>query len=201
MLLRSLPYVLLGLLAACSFSPDPDKGLFKCTSNPDCGDGYTCVEQRDGTNRSLCYKTRDISQETCNGVDDDKDGVVDNGFDLTTDAKNCGACGHACSDGTTCAQSVCVEVACSDGLDNDGDGKIDCLDPDCLGQACDAQDADKNCGLDGRQPKQLACVKREKNCSDGLDNDGDGKIDCADPDCDGRECKQGSVCAARACPP
>jgi len=28
------------------------------------------------------------------------------------------------------------------------------------------------------------CTTKELNCSDGIDDDGDGKIDCADPDCD-----------------
>jgi hypothetical protein len=31
-----------------------------------------------------------------------------------------------------------VEDLCSDGLDNDGDGQIDCADPDCAGQICRA---------------------------------------------------------------
>jgi len=48
---------------------------------------------------------------------------------------------------------------CGDGIDNDGDGKIDCADSDCA----------------------AFCVPEA--CQDGKDNDSDGKIDCADPNC------------------
>ena len=37
--------------------------------------------------------------------------------------------------------SATSEVACADGIDNDGDGKVDCVDPDCDNAAnCDAGD-------------------------------------------------------------
>ena len=60
------------------------------------------------------------------------------------------------------------ERTCDDGADNDGDGKIDCADPNCNGRPtiCGAQ-----------------CENNEVSCSDGVDNDGDGKIDCNDDDC------------------
>jgi hypothetical protein len=36
-----------------------------------------------------------------------------------------------------------------------------------------------------------------ENCTDGIDNDGDGLIDCADPDCgDGAACDDGNICTA-----
>jgi Zn-dependent metalloprotease len=82
---------------------------------------------------------------------------------------------------------------CTDGLDNDADGAIDCDDSDCatdlacaepedctdgidndLDGAVDCADAD--CALD------LACAEPEV-CDDGIDNDLDGATDCADSDC------------------
>ncbi|MBU1899136.1 hypothetical protein KKB55_15460, partial [Myxococcota bacterium] len=57
--------------------------------------------------------------------------------------------------------------ACADGVDNDGDGRVDHPDdPDCEGPE----------GTDeaGPPPPQ---------CSDGLDNDGDDRVDLEDPDC------------------
>ncbi|MGH1346390.1 MAG: hypothetical protein ACRBN8_32790 [Nannocystales bacterium] len=56
--------------------------------------------------------------------------------DLLSDEQHCGACGEACSAGGTCTSGVCLapedsNAACSDGLDNDGDGYVDCDDFDC----------------------------------------------------------------------
>ena len=55
------------------------------------------------------------------------------------------------------------ETECADGLDDDGDGLVDCADPDC--------DAAPVC----QGPVEI--------CTNGLDDDGDGLADCADPDC------------------
>lgn len=63
----------------------------------------------------------------------------------------------------TCKDPI---TACSDGIDNDGDGKKDLADPGCSGPD-DNDETDK------------------PSCSDGRDNDGDGKVDLADPGCDG----------------
>ncbi|MFZ9982384.1 MAG: hypothetical protein ACO3FI_10165, partial [Cyclobacteriaceae bacterium] len=53
---------------------------------------------------------------------------------------------------------------CNDGVDNDGDGLIDCNDSDC----------------------QFAPnIERGCNCFDGIDNDGDGKTDASDTNCYG----------------
>jgi hypothetical protein len=56
-----------------------------------------------------------------------------------------------------------AETDCDDGLDDDGDGDVDCADSDCDGDP--------------------ACV--ESDCCNGLDDDGDGDVDFDDSDCDG----------------
>tara|TARA_Y100000310_G_scaffold333762_1_gene411970 strand:+ start:220 stop:2175 length:1956 start_codon:yes stop_codon:yes gene_type:complete len=66
-----------------------------------------------------------------------------------------------CGDSDCVGDSACVEI-CDDGIDNDGDSLIDCLDSDCAGDS--------------------ACVEI---CDDGFDNDGDGLDDCLDSDCVG----------------
>jgi hypothetical protein len=39
-------------------------------------------------------------------------------------------------------------------------------------------------------------------CTDALDNDGDGSVDCGDPDCDGdAACEGGTMCGSRTCTP
>lgn len=56
------------------------------------------------------------------------------------------------------------ESDCSDGVDNDADGRLDCADADCFNEA--------SCNTNG-----------EASCGDHVDNDGDGLVDCADTDC------------------
>ena len=58
------------------------------------------------------------------------------------------------------------ETQCNDGIDNDGDGAVDCLDSDCSESSFCAQD----------DPE-------DEVCNDGIDNDGDGATDCVDIDC------------------
>ncbi|HEX2180158.1 MAG TPA: hypothetical protein VHL54_11675 [Actinomycetota bacterium] len=62
--------------------------------------------------------------------------------------------------GTTCAP---IGPECSDGIDNDGDGKTDFpADPECKSRDDDSE---------------------APECSNGKDDDGDGKIDRGDPGC------------------
>lgn len=53
---------------------------------------------------------------------------------------------------------------CKDGVDNDGDGLVDQLDPQCASAAG-------------------ATLEGTARCADGLDNDGDKLTDLSDPDC------------------
>ena len=53
------------------------------------------------------------------------------------------------------------EVLCDNGVDDNGNGLVDCADPDCL--------------------YDEACA--ENDCSDGIDNNNNGLTDCADPSC------------------
>jgi hypothetical protein len=48
------------------------------------------------------------ASEVCNNRDDDCDATTDEGFDLTTDAANCGRCGNACPDGQRCVEGGCL---------------------------------------------------------------------------------------------
>jgi hypothetical protein len=82
------------------------------------------------------------------GIDRDLDGVFDGDERVAlTDPGNPGS----------------VTGACSDGLDNDGDGAVDGADPGCTG---------------GGTPDI-----ENPQCDDGWDNDNDGLTDLADPQC------------------
>jgi len=153
------------------------------------------------------------AQETCNGFDDDLDGEVDEGCSCSAGAtqpcfpgaktkvqgickqgtQTCvgqgefgswGACqGAVTKQAEVCGDSVdqdcdgadepcegAQETDCNNQQDDDGDGLIDCGDPDC-----------PPCSSD-----------KESNCGDGIDNDGDGMVDCDDSDCPA--CNLGEVC-------
>jgi len=59
--------------------------------------------------------------ETCNMIDDDCNGIVDDGFDLMNDVRNCGSCGHVCSFPNAVSQCVmgsCSILACAGGYVN-----------------------------------------------------------------------------------
>ncbi|MCB0502964.1 MAG: hypothetical protein KDD32_09780, partial [Bacteroidetes bacterium] len=74
----------------------------------------------------------------------------------------------SCEDETTS-----IEI-CNNGIDDDGDGNIDCADGDCASET--------NC-----LPVEI--------CNNGIDDDGDGDIDCADSDCSGETiCNPVEIC-------
>ena len=62
------------------------------------------------------------------------------------------------SDGGAGDGGAASEEDCTDGFDNDRDGKTDCEDEDCYEE----------------------CIE---DCSDGIDNDRDGDVDCDDDEC------------------
>lgn len=167
----------------CYEGPEATRGVGACRAGtPACGAGgsSTCADQ-----------VLPKAAETCNRVDDDCDGAVDEDFNLQTDIAHCGQCGRACLAGQACVSGQCTgrqETSCSDGADNDGDTLTDCDDDECLDATCGEGRAcrpDKSCG--------------EALCDNGANDDGDTGADCADSDCDGKSCNAaqgGCVCAA-----
>lgn len=146
-------------------------------------------------------QARPEHETACTGrVDEDGDGMVD-----CADAD----CFHdrACEAG---GAGENTDARCSDWIDNDGDGMIDCDDQDCMGpgvtrcrgswtnpnastasgtepQGTDAplpelgpnQTAEDLIGRNGDSDGE----RTDETCADGLDNDGDGRTDCADFGC------------------
>ena len=60
---------------------------------------------------SDCAVTND-GVEACDGNDNDCDGIVDEGFDLTSDAAHCGTCNVSCLDLSNVATGACVASVC-----------------------------------------------------------------------------------------
>jgi hypothetical protein len=77
----------------------------------------------------VCNDATGDNVEVCNSVDDDCDGMTDEGFDLAGDVANCGACGNVCTNahGTTdCVSGGCV-FACDPGAEDcNGDADDGC---------------------------------------------------------------------------
>src|SRR5262249_49387116 len=98
---------------------------------------------------------------------------------------------------------------CSDGIDDDGDGKIDWPDdPGCANALGAGEDPECDDGIDDDGdgaidwPADPGCrapwsASESPRCNDGIDNDGDGKIDLDDPQCGGRAWQNSE--ATRAC--
>lgn len=76
-----------------------------------------------------------------------------------------------------------TNATCSNGMDDDADGLIDCADPSCQALAI--------C-----HPPVPSPENTNPTCSNGSDDDADGLIDCADP-----SCSQTSVCQVPQIPP
>jgi hypothetical protein len=124
-------------------------------------------------------------------------GVVSYFFDYYLVPRDAGDIEFAANDGD-CAEIV--DEICDDGIDNDGNSFIDCLDfacsadPNCVAGpentdalCADSEDNDEDGLVDCADPSCSnhpdVTVCKELNCTDGIDNDGDGYEDCADFDC------------------
>ncbi len=124
-----------------------------------------------------------------------------------------------CDGGCEDSRTLPIEFDCTDGEDNDRDGRIDCADtadccfrpecansPECPETKCDDGIDNDGDGLTDCMDVESCCALPEcendpncveaGNCSDGLDNDRDGFVDCNDivDCCDEPECEDALPC-------
>lgn len=165
-----------------------------------------------------CVQHNEPRQEICNGLDDDCNGLVDDGA-LCPEGEIChrGACvprcypgEFSCFGGLVCDEGVCVEPACQGVRCEGGAVCVDgackapcdgvacplgqvcrlgaCVDP-CEGMVCDQGQV---CELGVCKP-MCGCLP----CQDGRACAADGR--CVDPGCEELSCEAGTVCVAGAC--
>jgi RHS repeat-associated protein len=141
------------------------------------------------------------SDATCDGIDDNCNGVADEGVTSSVVAcaeptSGCPSLGSlVCVRGQMAIQCTdfggcSVETSCHDGIDDEGDGKVDCNDSDCSwDRGCfedcrndvdDDGDGDTDC-FDSTCASVAPCIAEV--CGNGVDDDGDGRPDCLDPSC------------------
>ena len=209
----------------CNGVDDDCNGVVDDIDPRDCGsDVGTCragTDTCEGGHWSGCRGNIDAVAETCDGLDNDCEGHVDNGFPVgqpcrvgvgacQRDGRQiCGPDGHS----TICdtMPGVAGAEVCN-GIDDDCNGQVDDLPG--LGAACSAgQGACERAGTIVCTPNGPACNAvaagpRNETC-DGIDNNCDGQVDeGAGPSCgpsgdgcvNGR-CKCGNLapCAETAC--
>lgn len=132
----------------------------------------------------------------------------DEGAEMAPDVPLCVAQPQApgCAVDAAPLDAASPHPACADGLDNDGDGRVDypedlgCLSPDDLEEAGEAPPPACADGVDNDEdgfkdfPADPGCAssadvdERDQRpdtrpCDDGLDNDRDGLVDLEDPGC------------------
>ena len=160
-----------------------------CTAAEKCGCLVDCSGQSCGPNGRVCSGGSCICMGPSSEVGFCLDGI-DNDCDGVTDCNE-----PECASNLGCMSAT--ETDCSDLLDNDSDGWTDCKDPDCpTGTFCRISNVPGHTGTCKGPPvpstpqccssyESMLGVGPTSQCGNGLDDDCDGQIDCADSDCIG----------------
>jgi hypothetical protein len=188
------------LHAACDWTTDSDLCMEGTTS---------CL----GLVSTQCSDLTSNNVEACNGIDDNCDGQVDEGYSLGQacdgiDADLCrdGAIICSATGGMACGDDAAAKVERCNGLDDDCDGQLD--EGYSLGVACDGSDGDLckdgvvTCSVSGGTVCSDDATAKVERCN-GVDDDCDLLVDegyAVGTSCDGADgdlCREGvTICTA-----
>jgi chitodextrinase len=150
---------------------------------------FTVTDSLGSSDPTPDARTITVSEPAPSCTDLDNDGFATEG----------GSCGPVdCNDGEPSVNPDAAEI-CTDGIDNNCNGLTDAADPtavDCpISGVCMDNDGDRF-SSDGGICGPIDCDDFDKAvnpgateaCGDDIDNDCDGAIDIADPECNGGDC-------------
>jgi len=147
------------------------------SSGPSCGDGMCSAA--DGEDCVQC-------PADCNGLQSGKRanrfccGDGDGVNPISCNNAQCSTGGWMCTD-TTTQPACCGDLVC-EGAEPAGGCEVDCGPaPFCGDGSCNGGETSCSCSGDCGAP--TAKESPGVSCDDGADNDCDGIVDCADPDC------------------
>ena len=204
-LLMALFAVILAASAACSCDDGEDQVLGDGGEGGGGMGGLPSIGEGGGggisNTEAECGNDRRGVGEACDGEDLGGKRCTDFGFNrgLLT-----------CNDDCTFHMESCWNSEiCDNGIDDDDNGLIDCDDPACDGangcpkcgdgildhphEQCDGDIVPVSCQARGYPLGEARCTdecrfdfsdcRYTEHCDNGIDDDGDGRIDCEDPDC------------------
>lgn len=170
------------------------------TTGAPCDDGDACTASDRCDGRGACKAGQPTACDDANPCTTDGCDPA-TGCTKTTldDGTTCGPGSAQCAGGACVCAAGGVEDDCSDGVDGDCDGKLDCEDPDCADQACnDGKDCTAADTCEGTRCVGVSIddtCRTDNPCLDAVGSCDEGTGACKfTPKLRGTPCDDGNAC-------